>query len=85
MWRDRNRLTMEVHIYIAFKGSESDADRVLGNYWDEGLVEFMVEGGSGEIVLQTVWESEDDWNEVEFDVIDDLDRKGQVVDYGYDY
>ena len=50
-------MTMEVHIYIAFKGSESDADRVLGNYWDEGLIEFMVEGGSGEIVLQTVWES----------------------------
>ena len=76
---------MEVHIYIAFKGSESDADRVLGNYWDEGLIEFMVEGGSGEIVLQTVWESEEAWWEVESDVINDLDRKGQVVDYGYDY
>lgn len=76
---------MEVHIYIAFKGSESDADRVLGNYWDEGLVEFMVEGGSGEIVLQTVWESEEAWWQMENDVINDLDRKGQVVDYGYDY
>lgn len=76
---------MEVHIYIAFKGKEVDADRVLGNYWDEGLVEFMVEGGSGEIVLQTVWESEEVWWEVENDVINDLDRKGQVVDYGYDY
>lgn len=76
---------MEVHIYIAFRGKESDADRVLGNYWDEGLVEFMVEGGSGEIVLETVWESEEVWWEVESDVINDLDRKGQVVDYGYDY
>lgn len=76
---------MEVHIYIAFEGSEGHAERVLGYYWDEGLVEFMVEGGSGEIVLQTVWESESAWGQAEDDVIRDLDDQGEVVDYGYDY